>query len=250
MKNDVTRLPLSGRAAGIDERRILAEHGTCLTVGVCHIVVRIENLHLVRSHQKYPAVSTFLTFTTSGKRGPPLDMELSITEPAFRFYVSRLRNNLHVAVAHFPLRRSGVDARRAPLVEILSVEKNNRVGRCGNRCSEGTGVDDGRLRPIHRMLRPSHQLLFIRIRHGWLCIADRRGLRRGTSRYRTGDDHQQGERGAPRKEYPCEGHVGKVLGSWHGGVLGGLRCQVASDLASQSRPRTIQVERRDNKPVT
>ena len=57
LEHDVVALPLAGRAAGIDQRRLLSVDGAGLAVGVRAVVVAIEYLDLLQAEQKDAAVA-------------------------------------------------------------------------------------------------------------------------------------------------------------------------------------------------
>ena len=46
----VVSLPLAGRAAGVDEGRILSVDGGGLAIGVGLVVIGVEDLHLIFAH--------------------------------------------------------------------------------------------------------------------------------------------------------------------------------------------------------
>src|SRR6187200_207652 len=51
-EDDVVGLPLTRLAAGVYEWGVLLVNGRRLAVKVCLVLKRIENLHLVRAHEK------------------------------------------------------------------------------------------------------------------------------------------------------------------------------------------------------
>src|SRR5213078_3918506 len=105
MEDDVIRLPLAGRTGGVDERWILAVDRARLPVGIRVVLVGIEHLQLVDSHEKDAAVAALLAFTLWRSRRAPLDVQLHVAEAARRDEHAGARFDLDVAVFDDPFRR-------------------------------------------------------------------------------------------------------------------------------------------------
>src|SRR5690554_2782311 len=85
-KKDIICIPLTGRAHGIDKGRLLFINTCGLSVGVGPVVIGIQNLHLVFSHQEETAVTPSLAFSFYYTWGPPFQMNLYIAKGFFGFY--------------------------------------------------------------------------------------------------------------------------------------------------------------------
>src|SRR3954470_21004842 len=68
VKDDVVGLPLAGRPARVHEWRILAVDRRGVAVGGGDVVIRVEHLHLVSSHQEYAAVAALLAVAFGWRR--------------------------------------------------------------------------------------------------------------------------------------------------------------------------------------
>src|SRR5262245_14042084 len=73
-ENNVITLPFAWRARGVYQRRMLFVDGSGLAVKVGFVVVRIEHLHFVMSHQEDAAVASPLTFAFDFRRRCPFDV--------------------------------------------------------------------------------------------------------------------------------------------------------------------------------
>src|SRR2546425_449487 len=157
VEHDVIGLPLTGGAAGVRERRILAVHGGRLTVGVGAVLIRIEHLDFVAAHQEDAAVAALLALALGRRGGRPLDVQLAVAEGAGRVDAAAPAHDLHVPVRHLPAGR----LRRVsfPTRETLAVEQHNRVGWRRARRRRGHGSHDGRYGPVHRVLGPGAEVL-------------------------------------------------------------------------------------------
>jgi len=102
MKDDVVRLPFARRTARVHERRVLAENRGRLTIGIRDVVVRVEHLDLIPSHQKYAAVAALLTLADGGERCHPLHVQLRVAKAVARRDAAGVRHHLDIAVLHLP----------------------------------------------------------------------------------------------------------------------------------------------------
>ena len=153
--DDVVGLPLAWFLRGVHQRNALLVDARGLSVRVGLVLERIEDLQLVppvaaaAGGQEDPAVAARLPGTGDAVRNPPLDVQLVILEAPLRFDVAGRLVHRQDAVGDRPARR-GLVLRGHPLVEVLAVEEDDRVGgRCaggGARCHDaGDRVPDLRV---------------------------------------------------------------------------------------------------------
>ena len=122
---NVERLPLARGQARVGERLVLSVDRVRLPVGVSGILIRIEYLHLVLSHQENAAVPTMLSFALPRRGGGPLDVKLYVAEAVGGVEVSTLGYRLHVSIADDPVGR--LSCFRSPLAEIVPIEQDPGV---------------------------------------------------------------------------------------------------------------------------
>ncbi len=127
MENNIVRLPLPRRPRSIHQRRILPIHRGSRPIRIGPVVVRIQHLDLVKTHQKHAAIPAILTLADGGRGRCKLHMQLTIPKSLFRVDVSRLRHRLEIPVAHFPFRGTSVFLR--PCREILPIKQDDRIRR-------------------------------------------------------------------------------------------------------------------------
>ena len=96
-EGDVVRLPLAGRARGVEQGRILAVDRAGLAVGVGVGLVRVQHLDLELAHQEDAAVAAILALTLGRARRGPLDVELDVAP--FEAAVRAFRTQCDQAVA-------------------------------------------------------------------------------------------------------------------------------------------------------
>ena len=136
---------MARRTRSVDERRILAVDGGGLAVGVGFVLVGIEHLNFVESHQKNAAVAAILAFALWRNGFGKLHVQLAIAEGRFCVDVAGFGHHFEIAVFHFPLGGGAVFIE--PLREIFSVEEHDGVGgRFAGRVlsAGGSGSDDRR----------------------------------------------------------------------------------------------------------
>ena len=127
MEDDVVALPLSGRAAGVDQRRLLAIHSAGLAVGVSYVVVRIEYLHLIFTHKEHTTVAAVLATAGDICRRSPFDVQLTIAERLFGADAAGFFGYFHTAVFDSPLRVAAI-LFGYPIGEVPAVEENDGIG--------------------------------------------------------------------------------------------------------------------------
>src|SRR5947199_933819 len=147
VEDDVVRLPLPGRAAGVDERWRLPVHGGGLAVGVGVVTIRVEHLNLVMRHQEDTAVTALLAFALRRYGRGPFDVQLHVPEVALRADRPGTGGDLHVTVADHPARGRALE--RPPVREILAVEQHDGVGRRWNGWTFRAGLHDRRAGTVH-----------------------------------------------------------------------------------------------------
>jgi hypothetical protein len=81
-KIDVVTLPFTWRTAYIEKRGILSVNRSSLPIGIGRVLVRIENLDFISTHQVDSTVTSTLTFTNHGQRCRPFDVQLDIPKPS------------------------------------------------------------------------------------------------------------------------------------------------------------------------
>src|SRR5689334_25070480 len=81
MKYDVVGLPLTWWPARIHKWGCLSVHGCRLAVGVGVVVIRVQYLDLVVTHQEHATVAALLTFALGRGGRRPFDVQLHATEP-------------------------------------------------------------------------------------------------------------------------------------------------------------------------
>ncbi len=127
-EENVVALPLTWFAARVDEWDVLLVNARSLAVRISGIVVRIQDLNLVPSLEKDPAIGATLSFAFDSCGSAPLDVKLAIAESALRLDVAGRLDYGESSFGDFPFRRAPI--RMLPLGEILSVEKHDRVRGC------------------------------------------------------------------------------------------------------------------------
>ena len=137
-KGDVVGLPLSGRARGVGERRILAVNGPGLAVGVGIGLVGIEDLQLEQAHEENAAVAAILALAAGRVGRGPLDMQLNIPEFGLGLDRSGSRGDFHEPVRHLPPCRAALGG--LPGVEVRSIEQDDGIlrRRAAAECSPGS----------------------------------------------------------------------------------------------------------------
>jgi hypothetical protein len=155
---DVVGLPFAGWAAGINQGWVLGVKGCCHAIGVCFVVVTIEHLNLVDVHQKHTAVPAALTFALNNDRGRPFDVKLAVSEVLSGADGAGLCDNLHVTVFDLPTGRLSFSV--CPLREVLTVEKDDGIRRCGHRFACRAWIDNRRQGPVRVMNLPFFDFLF------------------------------------------------------------------------------------------
>src|SRR5262249_13954946 len=133
----VISLPFARLAAGVHRRRLLLVNRSTLSIEISRVVIRIEDLDFIATHQINPAVATALPAPFYFRRRRKFHMQLAITE----FFLRRNRAARVVTppTLVFPL------APFFPSSERFSVKQPNRVARPPARWSR---ID-------HRWLRPN-----------------------------------------------------------------------------------------------
>lgn len=163
VEDDVVSLPLARRARCVHERRILAIDGGGLAISVSFVLVRIEDLNFVNSHQEHTAIASFLAFPFWRNWLIKLDVQLAIAEWLLCVDVAGFSHNFSVAVFYFPF--SGAIILSEPLRKIFAVEQDDSVGwgfagrirsaRCSGRDDRGHGAIDVMDCPCGASLRMS-----------------------------------------------------------------------------------------------
>ena len=176
LEQDVVGLPLARLATRVHHRRTLLVDRTALSIEVRLVLIGIEDLHLVASHQINAAIAASLSLANDLRRHRELQMQLAITERLLGRYTTATHHGvtiLHLPVAAFESR------------EISPIKQHDGI--------RGSSVRIARI--YHRRLRPHNpaQVLIHVLRsesHG-----DRRA-RREQHRYqsttkRTGATHRR-----------------------------------------------------------
>src|SRR5262249_9136173 len=126
--NHIIDLPLSRRAACIDQRRILAINRAGAAVSVGLAFKGIQHLHFITIQPKEnAAVTPTLALAARRHRSRPFDMKLAIPKILQGTDVATAANTFHITVARNPLCREAI--RADPLGQVFSVEQHHRVGR-------------------------------------------------------------------------------------------------------------------------
>src|SRR5579871_5342861 len=99
---DVVALPLARLAAGVDERRILPVDRGRGAVRIGEVIVTVQHLDLIASHQEHAAVTPSLALALDDRWGGPLQVDLAVPELLAGLDISRAGNHLHVAVLDLP----------------------------------------------------------------------------------------------------------------------------------------------------
>ena len=119
--DDVVNLPLTGRKAGVYQRRVLAINGAGRTVGIGFVLERIEHLQFVAVQaEEHAAIAAALALAVGRRRGRPLHVQLAIAKILQRANVAAPLDAFHVAIAGNPF--SGAAIHTHPLGEVFSVE--------------------------------------------------------------------------------------------------------------------------------
>src|SRR5205823_4657410 len=132
--DNVVALPFTRLSHRVHERRVLLVDARCLTIHVRLVVVRIEDLDLVACvagtgrGEKDAAVAAGLTRSRDALRDAPLEVELIVGEATLRLDVAGGLVHRDHAVGNGPM-RGRVIVDRYPLVEIVTVEQHDRIGR-------------------------------------------------------------------------------------------------------------------------
>ena len=130
-EHDVVGLPFASRPASVNQRRVLAVHGGRLAVGIGHVLVRIQHLHLVLAHEEDAAVTPALALAPTGGGCRPLDMQLDVAVAVPREDLPPSRYGQQDAILDNPLGRTAVG--RAPHREVSPVKQHDGVGGRRNR---------------------------------------------------------------------------------------------------------------------
>ena len=102
-EGDVVGLPLTGFAAGIDEWYGTTVEGAALAVGVCLIVVAVEHLDFVLTHEEDTAIASSLTIAFNFFWCGKFDVEFAGSELLFALDVAGTADGFQCAVDEFPL---------------------------------------------------------------------------------------------------------------------------------------------------
>src|SRR5690348_6702586 len=124
-EGDVVGLPLTGRPAGIRERRMLAVDGAGLAIGVGDVVVAVEHLDFILALQIYAAVTSRLALSLGRIGLAPFEVELNGAEFLFRLDVTLAEGYLEISILDIPL--CGTALCRLPLGQIFAVKQNDSV---------------------------------------------------------------------------------------------------------------------------
>ena len=68
VEEDVVGLPFAGRPAGVRQRRMLAVNPRRGAIGIGLVLVAIQDLNLILTHQENPAVAPTLTVAAGRSR--------------------------------------------------------------------------------------------------------------------------------------------------------------------------------------
>ena len=128
--NDVIDLPFAGRAATVDQGRILAVNGASLAVEVRGVGVGIQDLDFITALDDNTAVSPALTLAFDFLRRGPFDMQLAIAKRLLGMDVTGMVHRGD-AVFDFPARRPVFVIE--PLREVIAVEEDNGIRRRADR---------------------------------------------------------------------------------------------------------------------
>src|SRR3954451_5830833 len=138
----VIHLPFARLAIGVGQRRTLLVDAGRLPIHVRLIVVGVEDLHFVAcitragGGQEQSAIPPRLTRPRDILRNSPFEMQLIVLEHALGLDVSSRFVDSDYSVGDVPFSGCGAVLGRNPLVEILSVEQNDRVrGRRPTGCT-------------------------------------------------------------------------------------------------------------------
>src|SRR3954471_1766702 len=144
-EDDVVGLPFTWLACHVHEWWVLAVNRRGLAIGVGHVLVRIQHLHLVAVHESDAAVAAILAEPASGSRRGEFDVQLNVAKLLPRDNRTRSRTGLEVAVLDRPRRIDQLAVlRMRPLRQILAIEEKDRVG---GRCPwGGAGRHHARMR--------------------------------------------------------------------------------------------------------
>ena len=120
-KHDVKRLPFAGTATSINRWRLLFVNRAALTIKICLVVKRIENLNFVLAHQVDAAIATPLPFAFDFRGRRKFDVQLTVTKILFRANVGAFYGGN--SIRNFPL------ITVVKCVEIRAVKQDDRVRR-------------------------------------------------------------------------------------------------------------------------
>ena len=125
VEDDVVGLPKPGRAADINQRRVLPVHGGSLPIGVNLAMDRVDDLDFVKRRQKDTTIAGIESLPRHPFGRRPLDVQLTVAKGLLCVDVSGFRNDLQVTLFNFPLCRPSLSS--LPCGEILAVEQHTRV---------------------------------------------------------------------------------------------------------------------------
>jgi len=135
MKNNVVGLPLAGLAARIHERGSVPVKCGGLAVRIGAVLITVQDLDLVASHEVNPTVPTALAFAFNLRRCGPLHVQLHGPKFLSSENVARVVD-LGVSVLH--ALASGCALSISPLRQVFAVKKHDGVGR---RSSLRSGIN-------------------------------------------------------------------------------------------------------------
>ena len=185
VEDDVVGLPKPGRAADINQRRVLPVHGGSLPIGVNLAMDRVDDLDFVKRRQKDTTIAGIESLPRHPFGRRPLDVQLTVAKGLLCVDVSRLRNDFEVTLPNFPCRRFALGP--LPLREVLTVEQDNSVRRGLARLVLGAGIarcDDRRLGPVHIVNLPPRQSVRLSgSAHGYADKAQDNRSRHGDGTY-------------------------------------------------------------------
>ena len=187
-EDDVERLPLTGRAAGIDARWRLAIDRSILTVGIELFGVGIEDLDFVKAHEQHAIVAAVIPWTLEIRRGEPFEVQLHVSK---RFPAGQVPGPSLDHPVHHPPRI------RLPSRKILTREKHRcvRWHRRGGWCR--SGIDPRRRRPIRIMhVEPApgeDRCVFVTVDTGAIASVDQVGAERDALELDKGNGREQGK---------------------------------------------------------